>query len=406
MRSPRHHEEPPPATATLAAAAGQHSIMHRANAPLTASHPPGMVSAGAYVLLRVLLVHVANHAGAVAHATSDVAVTGERQPPAAEWAVKPSPMLTRWSKHVQPEQRPPYPRPQLVRPTTSWQHLNGLWSLNIRHGQPAVLGTLPPAAAPNESQAEQKVLVPYPLESPLSGVRALPWSSALPGGWPYNHSNIDNGSYPCAFWYSRNFSTPAQAPAHSSHGGQRRVMLRFEAVMASAVVFLNGVRLGHHRGGYDDFSFDVTQHLRPPLDGDTNVLQVGVRNDAWFHGKQFYKHFLAPGGIAYSSSSGIWQTVWLEILPPDVAIESVVSTTLTATPNDGADQQAPGTPSGMHINVSLDGLPSSSGTVARVQVHIIPNSRYPARSHSHSLIAYRMFGAGARSERDVGIRAV
>jgi hypothetical protein len=138
--------------------------------------------------------------------------------------------------------------------------------------------------------------------------------------------------------------------------------------MATAVVFLNGVRLGHHRGGYDDFSFDITQHMRPASDGDTNVLQVGVINDAWFHGKQFYKHFLTPGGIAYSSSSGIWQTVWLEILPPDVAIESVVSTTLTTMSIDDVGQ-VQGAPSGLHVNISLDGLPRSLGTVARVRVH-------------------------------------
>ena len=56
--------------------------------------------------------------------------------------------------------------------------------------------------------------------------------------------------------------------------------------------------LGEHHGGYDDFSFDITAHLKPTTSSsgpsDANVLQVGVLNDAWFHGKQFNKHFLAP----------------------------------------------------------------------------------------------------------------
>jgi hypothetical protein len=58
------------------------------------------------------------------------------------------------------------------------------------------------------------------------------------------------------------------------------------------------VALGEHHGGYDDFSFDITAHLKPTTSSsgpsDANVLQVGVLNDAWFHGKQFNKHFLAP----------------------------------------------------------------------------------------------------------------
>ncbi len=340
--------------------------------PRSATHAMGpcrMVASLILLLADSLAVAAAAAAaaagGAGAAAAAAAAVT-QGGLPGSEWAVQPSPMLTRWAKDVRPEQSPPYPRPQLVRPTSSWQHLNGLWSLDIRHGQSAVVGTLPPTA-PAQDGAEHEVLVPYPLEAPLSGVRALPWSSALPGGWPYNYSNINNGSYPCAFWYSRNFTTPQAA--HSGGGGGQRVVLHFEAVMASSVVFLNGVRLGQHRGGYDDFSFDITQHLRPTSAGDTNVLQVGVLNDAWFHGKQFYKHFLTPGGIAYSSSSGIWQTVWLEFLPLGVAIEGVVSTTLTTMPIDDVDQPLPGTPSGLHININLDGLPPSLGMVARVRVH-------------------------------------
>ena len=79
--------------------------------------------------------------------------------------------------------------------------------------------------------------------------------------------------------------------------------------MARAVVFLNGWRLGSHFGGYDDFSFEIpAAALLEQGDGGA-LLQVGVLNDAWFHGKQFDKHFLEPGGISYSPSSGIWQSV-------------------------------------------------------------------------------------------------
>ena len=147
--------------------------------------------------------------------------------------------------------------------------------------------------------------MPYPLEAALSGVRLTPFSSDLPGDAPFDASNLDNGSTPCAFWYRRTFTAAPPAPAG-------RVYLRFEAVMSTAKVFLNGHLLGGHQGGYDDFSFEVSSLLK--AGAEANVLEVGVVNDALFHGKQFVKKFWAPGGIAYSTSSGIWQSVWLERL--------------------------------------------------------------------------------------------
>ena len=168
-------------------------------------------------------------------------------------------------------------------------------------GQPRI-GARPPASL---ATAHRRVLVPYPLEAALSGVRLTPFSSDLPGDVPFDASNLDNGSTPCAFWYRRTFTAAPPAP-----GG--RVYLRFEAVMSTAKVFLNGHLLGGHQGGYDDFSFEVSSLLK--AGAEANVLEVGVVNDALFHGKQFVKKFWAPGGIAYSTSSGIWQSVWLERL--------------------------------------------------------------------------------------------
>jgi hypothetical protein len=233
------------------------------------------------------------------------------------WAITANPMFTRFAADVSPTMPTAYPRPQLSRGADSWQSLNGLWSLDVQHGVHS-LPSEPPSDSRRERQQPQQVLVPYPLEAALSGVRANP-SDWVGGEW----GQRKNGSSPCVFVYNRSF---AISPALEAGGG-RRVVLRFEAVMASAAVFLNGVLLGTHRGGYDDFSFDVTEHLRPVASGVGNMLELACLNDAWFHGKQFNKHFLQPGGISYSPSSGIWQTVWLERLPAAVSIVSAVGST-------------------------------------------------------------------------------
>ena len=229
----------------------------------------------------------------------------------AAWAVTPNPMLSRFAADVSPTQAAAYPRPQLTRP--SWEHLNGMWLLDIQHG----VTTLDAGAAPSPDAAKQQVLVPYPIEAALSGVREQP------GDWvpdPAN-PNMGGGSTPCAFWYSRNF-TAGSSDRLQQH---QRTVLRFEAVMSEAVVLLNGNHVGTHSGGYDDFSFDITQFLRPGI----NLLQVGAMWRPLFRGKQFDKKFYAPGGIMYTSSSGIWQTVWLEHLQsaPSGTIATVVGRT-------------------------------------------------------------------------------
>jgi hypothetical protein len=193
---------------------------------------------------------------------------------ADSWKPANGPLMTRWAKDVSPERPlPEYPRPQMVR--KDWLNLNGLWDYAIA----------PKAeAAPKAYQG--KILVPYPVESALSGVMKM--------------VGADN-----KLWYRRTFERPAVPP-------NGRVLLHFGAVDWETTVWVNGREVGSHRGGYDPFSFDVTDALK---ENGTQELVVAVwdpSNDGQQpRGKQVKK----PGGIFYTPATGIWQTAWLEAVP-------------------------------------------------------------------------------------------
>lgn len=191
---------------------------------------------------------------------------------AEPWAPADGPLTTPWTENVTPEQAwPEYPRPQLVRP--DWTNLNGLWQFAI-----VDRNTPPP------SDWDGEILVPFALESVLSGVRrALAPDQAL--------------------WYRRSFSI---GDAHSG-----RWLLHFGAVDWDCTVWVNGHELGRHVGGYDPFSFDVTAQLRP----GKNELVVKVLDPTDQGYQPRGKQVLKPHGIMYTAVSGIWQTVWLEPVP-------------------------------------------------------------------------------------------
>jgi hypothetical protein len=196
----------------------------------------------------------------------------------AEWTPKPG-LKTRWATEVDPElPLPEYPRPQMVRP--DWMNLNGMWEFTI---QPREGG--PPQQYPD------RILVPFPVESALSGV----------AGTVTPDQKI---------WYRRTFSLPDSLSDFLSEGeGRGRWLLHFGAVDWEAEVFLNGESLGTHRGGYDAFSFDITESL---VQGQDQELVVGVWDPTDDGNQPRGKQVLEPHGIWYTAVSGIWQTVWLE----------------------------------------------------------------------------------------------
>ncbi|MDR1923551.1 MAG: hypothetical protein LBQ66_04170 [Planctomycetaceae bacterium] len=261
-------------------------------------------------------------------------------------AVRGDGLKTVWSKEVVPERvHSDYPRPTLVR--RDWLNLNGYWDWKRGEvpvmpvaGRATIISTaknpssntpdsppsgsllenfqidqslnksltpeknlpeknssdknLPEKISPDKNLPDKKtnvageqftgqVLVPFPIESSLSGVG----------------KSFDR------VVYRRYFKVP------QAWGADRRILLHFGAVDWESVVYLNGQMVGRHQGGFDSFSFDVTNYLKISRD-DVNELLVYVYDPANLGHQPRGKQSVNPSGILYTSVSGIWQTVWLE----------------------------------------------------------------------------------------------
>ncbi|MFE9917986.1 AbfB domain-containing protein [Micromonospora sp. NPDC005553] len=200
--------------------------------------------------------------------------------PAYAAPAKTPPLTTPWtSQALTGTPLPEYPRPQMTRP--DWLNLNGEWQLRQSTTDDAPqFGTNLP----------ERVNVPFPVESALSGIQ---------------RAANDNRNY---LFYRRTVTIPA-------NWSGRRTLLHFGAVDWQSTVWVNGVRVGAHTGGYDAFTFDVT----PQLTAGTNeiVVKVWDPTDTRQNGSlpAIGKQTKTPSGIFYTPSSGIWQTVWMEPVP-------------------------------------------------------------------------------------------
>lgn len=165
-----------------------------------------------------------------------------------------------------------YPRPQMRR--DSYLNLNGRWEYAIT------------GSDESPQSWDGTILVPFSPESALSGVgRTLEPGQTL--------------------WYRRELTVPEGFLPRDG-----RLLLHFGAVDQEAAVYLNGVLLGRHMGGYNAFTLDATDALGPR---NTLVVRVHDDTDAGFHSRG--KQKTRRGGIWYTPQSGIWQTVWMEAVP-------------------------------------------------------------------------------------------
>ncbi|KAL5341081.1 glycoside hydrolase superfamily [Aspergillus crustosus] len=199
---------------------------------------------------------------------------------ATPYAPQVPPLTTDWTDQVGTSPWPEYPRPQLQR--SQWQNLNGIWQYR---GAPNLAAV---DAPPFGQDLDTEVLIPSCLESGLSGLQG------------------ENLFYS---WLSINFTVP------DDWDGQN-VLLNFGAVDYEATVFVNGQNVAFHRGGYFEFSVDVTEHL---ISDSSNELLVFVHDPTDAAGTviPIGKQTLTPEHIFYTPCSGIWQTVWLEAVPAE-----------------------------------------------------------------------------------------
>lgn len=174
---------------------------------------------------------------------------------------------------------PEYPRPQLVR--TNWINLNGPWDYALT-GLEAQAGDMP---AQLSADRTGKIIVPFAIESALSGVRKLPGKDSL-------------------LWYRKKVSLVRKP-------GQR-LLLHFGAVDWRCEVWVNGRKAGLHEGGYTAFNFDITSLLKEK--GEQELL-VKVWDPTSYGHQPHGKQTSWPSGHSYTSVTGIWQTVWMEWVP-------------------------------------------------------------------------------------------
>lgn len=192
----------------------------------------------------------------------------------AQWQPAGSKLKTKWASQIDVNKvLPEYPRPIMER--AEWHNLNGLWNYAIL-----------PVGQETPSNFDGEILVPFAVESSLSGVQKM--------------LGKDN-----ELWYQREFTIPSNWKGDN-------VLLHFGAVDWKADVWVNDVMVGQHTGGYTPFSFNITPALNK-TGANKLVVKVWDPTDEGFQarGKQVNK----PEGIWYTPVSGIWQTVWLEPVP-------------------------------------------------------------------------------------------
>ncbi|MFE1441399.1 LamG-like jellyroll fold domain-containing protein [Streptomyces sp. NPDC058739] len=197
-------------------------------------------------------------------------------------------LTTAWGDKVDKRHPlPEYPRPQQVR--GKWRNLNGPWQFaGAEAGEQPVFG----------KDLDEKIVVPYPVESQLSGLE--------------RHEDH--------MFYRRLIEVPKDWKVAPGATGNR-LKLNFDAVDYRATVWVNGRKVAEHTGGYNAFSADVTDALK----GTGKQEVVVAVTDTGGANQPMGKQSTNPGGIFYTQSSGIWQTVWMEPVAP-VSVDNLVTT--------------------------------------------------------------------------------
>ncbi|CAJ1403677.1 unnamed protein product [Effrenium voratum] len=262
-------------------------------------------------------------------------------------------MLTKWGEQITESPWPEYPRPQMVR--EKWWSLNGLWRCRVSQEAETperMLETMP--------EKDRQILVPFCLESTLGGV----------GQNLEPHEEL---------WYHRTFEWEKR---------ESRLLLHFEAVDYCTTVWVNGVKVGEHKGGFTPFEFDVTEAAAT----GSNQLVMRV-TDATGNFQPRGKQSKAPHKIWYTRVSGIWQSVWLEEVPMSYISSLQITVTSLSPPCVQVQAILAGEcPPTWQLRVMvLEGkelLAEAEGSESRAQLElVVPKAKLwsPQRPHLYDL---------------------
>ena len=206
-----------------------------------------------------------------------------------------------------------YPRPTLAR--DEWINLNGCWQFEIDN---AGVGT-EKGFYKSDTELSDKITVPFCPESKLSGI---------------GHTDFMN-----CVWYKRSFNLDRSG---------KRVILHFGAVDYHARIYINGEFAGEHIGGYTSFSLDITKHVVSGENCIAVCAEDDLRSGKQPSGKQSPK--LESFGCFYTRTTGIWQTVWLELVD-DCYIKNIRLTTNISLPS-------------VNIGINLSAMPKNAYVIA------------------------------------------
>ena len=232
--------------------------------------------------------------------------------------------------------RTEHPKPQFQR--DNWMNLNGPWQFEIDHGNSGeARGMYDPAI-----QLSQTINVPFCPESKLSGVEYKDFMYSV--------------------WYKRSVTLTEEQI-------QGRVVLHFGAVDYLATVYVNGKKVGTHKGGYVSFAFDITDYVVEGENIITLHAEDDTRNRLIPYGKQCPLYYSA--GCSYTRTTGIWQTVWLEFTPKTY-IKKVKFYPDADAGNGALSVHAELVGKGnFTVQASFEGKPMGTVTLANVQGYVV-----------------------------------
>lgn len=177
-----------------------------------------------------------------------------------------------------------YPRPQFER--NSFINLNGTWTLHVSHKCPCYRTNEINTENVNSNGFEDRIIVPFAPETYASGLEVKDIIDTL--------------------YYQRTINIPQEAEG-------KRVILNFGAVFYHCEVFIDGVCIGFHDGGSSSFSFDITEYVKPAMEANLVVkTSANLQDGSIPSGKQ--SSYMTSYTCFYHRTSGIWQTVWIEIV--------------------------------------------------------------------------------------------